>query len=113
MTALIKCVDDWLKVLEEGKEICAMFFDYRKKFYTVPHQPMIAKLRALDLDHSIVYWLHDYLCDRTQSVVVGGESSDLLPILSGFPQGFVLGPLLFLIYIKALYLTLLLVSTMS
>ena len=68
MTALIKCVDDWLKALEEGKEICAVFFDYRKAFDTVPHRPLIDKLRALDLNYPIVYWLQDYLCDRTQKV---------------------------------------------
>ena len=51
MTALIKCVDDWLKTLEEGKEICAVFFDYRKAFDTVPHQPLLEKLTALELDH--------------------------------------------------------------
>ena len=85
--------------MEEGKEICAVFFDYWKAFDTVPHQPLIAKLIALELDHSIVCWLQDYLCGRSQTVTIGGETSDLLPVL---PQGSVLGPLLFLIYINDL-----------
>ena len=98
VTALIKCVDDWLKAMEEGKEKCAAFFDNRKAFNTVPHQPLIAKLIALELNHSIC-WLQDYLSGRSQAVTVGGETSDFLPVLSGVPQRSILGLLLFLIYL--------------
>ena len=49
VTALIKCTDDWLKSLEDGDDICALFFDYRK---AVPHRPLMVKIEALGLDDS-------------------------------------------------------------
>ena len=52
MAALIKCANDWLKTMESGKEICAVFFDYGKAFNTVPHQPLLAKLEDLELGSS-------------------------------------------------------------
>ena len=87
VTALLKCTDDWLKTLEEGNDVCAVFFDYRKAFDSVPHRPLIEKLRALGLDDCIVNWIREYLTDRTQVVAVDGVESNPLPVLYGVPQG--------------------------
>ncbi len=85
-------------ILESGKEVCSVFFDLKKAFDTVPHQPLISKLERTGLSPHILEWIKSYLTERQQRVVVGGEFSNNIPVLSGLPQGSVLGPLLFLIY---------------
>jgi len=97
---LLAIVHYWLQALESGKEIVAIFYDLRKAFDSVPHAPLLQKLRITGLHQHIIKWIQNYLTLRGQQVIVGGESSPSTQVLSGVPQGSVLGPLLFLVYIN-------------
>ena len=75
VAALISTVHEWFGILEDGKDVCAVFLDFRKAFDSVSHSIIISKLQEVDLDPYLISWVANYLTARIQQVVVEGSAS--------------------------------------
>ena len=100
--ALLTITRDWHQCLTTHRQVAAVFFDIRKAFDSVPHCQLLQSLADIGISGQLHRWFANYLSGRHQRVVLEGFSSSYQPVTSGVPQGSILGPLMYIIFMNSL-----------
>ena len=101
-TNLVRYLDHWTRILDDNKSLDIMYVDVEKAFDSVSHVKLLYKLSRMGIGGNVHGWLKCFLTGRTQCVRVGNMVSTFADVVSGIPQGTILGPLLFLLYVNEL-----------
>ena len=102
MLQLLIIVDKWTEISVRDSVIDVIYCDFQKAFDAVQDNRLLDLLSHYGITDPILSWVRDFLTDRKQQIAVNGCKSTILDVISRVPQGSVLGPLLFIIYINSL-----------
>ena len=102
ITQILEVMDSWTEVVDDGGSVDVIYTDFETAFDSVPYRRLMRKVSACGIRGKLLRWIDDFLANRTQRVVINKEKSQEGSVTSGIPQGSVLEPILFVIYINDL-----------
>jgi hypothetical protein len=97
---LLRVMDEWTKIIDKGGKIDSVYMNFMKAFDKVPHRRLLHKMHRYKISEKVIKWVESFLSNRVQKVIVNDTESKCHHVTSGIPQGSVLGPILFVIYIN-------------